>query len=72
MTDTARKNIFSWTAPGADMPAFVSINQIGDEFEVIVRSPKEYGGSTAQVRLDKKTFDRMGLETFGHDGSLEP
>jgi hypothetical protein len=67
-----RKNIFAWTAPGADMPAFVSINQVGDAFEVIVRSPKELGGHTAQVTLDEATFDRLSFETFNHDGCLEP
>jgi len=45
------RNIFAYTAPGADFPGYVSVNQVDDKTPVIVRSTKELGGNTAQIDL---------------------
>lgn len=67
-----RTNLFAWTAEGSFPPAFISINQIGNEYELIVRSPAELGSHTAQVTIDKVTFDALATEVFCHDGSCTP
>ena len=46
-------NIFAYTAPGADFPEFVSVNEAdGGGVEFIIRSRIDIGGSTAQVALN--------------------
>lgn len=64
------ENIFAWTAPGADFPAFISVNKVGDMFEIHVRSTKELNGQ-ASILLTREVFDQLSLQCFNWDGTLE-
>jgi hypothetical protein len=47
-------NLYAYTAPGADMPEFVSVNKAdGGGIDIVVRSPKEFGSATAQIALNR-------------------
>jgi hypothetical protein len=65
-----QRNVLAYTAPGSDMPEFVSIN-IETELKiatVIVRSPKSLDSVTAQVTLNlyewRELVDKM-TKTMG-------
>jgi hypothetical protein len=55
------RNIFAWTAPGADSPAFVSINERDGKFTLdardIVRDGKP--GATIQITLPRTELANM-------------
>lgn len=56
------KNLFAHTAPGSDMPEFLSVNEEADgKISVHCRSPKEIGGHTAMCPLDRKQARELGL-----------
>ena len=46
-----QNNLFAYTAPGSDVPPYVSINELNGIVTVTVRSPKGIGGATASVVL---------------------
>ena len=49
------ENVFAYTAPGNDFPGFVSVNKTAaGGLDIIVRSPKENGGATAQMALTRE------------------
>jgi hypothetical protein len=54
------RNIFAWTAPGADYPEFVSINERDGKFIVTVRGPKRLKNPRPQYQTDPDAFDRCG------------
>lgn len=49
------KNVFAFTAPGSDMPEFISVNDDAGAggAEVTVRSAKDRGGNTASIKLTR-------------------
>ncbi len=51
------RNIFAFTAPGADLPEYVSINRRDEEIYITVRSPN--GGPTAEMRLPYDQLDGL-------------
>jgi hypothetical protein len=53
-------NIFAWTAPGADYPEFVSINERDGKVIVAVRGPKRLKNPRPQYATDPDAFDRCG------------
>lgn len=47
-----RKNVHAYTEPGADRPAYLSINRDGDQFEVSVRS--RFAEGAGQILLTRE------------------
>jgi hypothetical protein len=63
---TYPKNIFAHTEPGADFPAYLSINAVGNKVDITVRSPKERGGATATITLSEALFAKMRVHLKDH------
>jgi hypothetical protein len=51
------KNVYAYTAPGADLPAFISVKRVGGSYFVEVRSP---GGTGAAVHLTREQAADLG------------
>jgi hypothetical protein len=45
------KNLYAFTAPGADMPEYISVNMVKEGVTITVRGSKEYGSHTAIIAL---------------------
>lgn len=54
-----QKNLFAWTAPGAGLPAYVSLNR--RDGKIVLDSHSRNGGEGASVPLDRKTARELGL-----------
>ncbi|MCK1402045.1 hypothetical protein IVB45_17420 [Bradyrhizobium sp. 4] len=56
------KNVFAHTAPGCDMPEFVSVNQhVDGGFSIMARSPRDAGGGLGQSMLNRAKARELGL-----------
>lgn len=55
------RNIFAYTAPGANYPEYVSVNRRSEEIYITVRSPAKEGaeGATAEMRLPYTELDDL-------------
>lgn len=51
------RNIFAYTAPGANLPEYVSINRRNEELYITVRAPN--GGPTAEMWLPYGELDDL-------------
>lgn len=51
------RNIFAFTAPGANLPEYVSINRRDEEIYITIRAPS--GGPTAEMRLPYDQLDGL-------------
>lgn len=61
LTSIAR-NVFAHTAPGCELPEFVSVNEhVDGRFSVMARSPKDAGGALGQAMLDRAAARELGL-----------
>ena len=57
------RNIFAWTAPGANYPAFVSINDRDGKITLDARGPVEADGKcgqTIQIQLSPLNLAELG------------
>ena len=68
-------NIYAYTAPGTNYPEFISVNMLGDEVEIIVRTAA-WGdgtcGNTASIRLSKnRALDLSAALLIGTETTQE-
>lgn len=60
------KNVYAYTAPGAAMPAYISVNRVDASYAVTVRSA---GGAVATIELSRE--QAAGLGASLHAAVLE-
>jgi hypothetical protein len=53
------RNIFAYTAPGADFPEFISINRKDGQIVVTVRSQGAGGNKMAEMTLPQEHLDEL-------------
>lgn len=53
------RNIFAYTAPGADFPEFISINRINGKMVVTVRAQGGGGNKMAEMTLPREVLDEL-------------
>lgn len=50
------QNLYAHTAPGENLPEYISVNRVDGGVAFTVRGTAAYGGHTAQIILDDETF----------------
>jgi hypothetical protein len=53
------KNLFAWTAPGSDCPAYLSLNVVDGQLHLTGRGEKSQTGSI--VALEPKVARELGM-----------
>lgn len=61
-------NIFAYTQPGHDYPAYVSINRDGSGYRIAVRSAGNGGQDVGEIHVTPEILQRMAIDVLSAIG----